>query len=462
MSDYVSHVALHARQQLTRHLRSPAIWLLAIAGPIAARYLVPEPGAGYSLLAVNDAILRPTASVIGLQLGVITAVMLTPLVYIFLKAGPTRKQPRQVTDVVPRSRSALSLGQWIGDTAALWILLFILALSGVFLSFFRLPLSDVAPFETLIAAFLIAGPTLATIAAIRTFFAMRPWLRRAWGDVLFVVFWMAALSFSAMFFMDGSGASPFIDIFGFASPMLDGTSEPVREMYIGGAPDMDRLMDFDAMAGVSNPAFLGSRLFWFAASAFLAWSAGWLFKPGKMKVSRRKQPVRSGPATFATDPVAPVAATAMGLVSRIRVYAEDIFRPKLLLPVVAAVALAGLVFPLRGMIGPALALILIFPLTRYGARWRPQSVEQWLGTMPVPLTRQFIDRLVVACAACLILLIPSMISLPVGEWRDVAAIGVGLPLIAVGLGHVTRGPVAARLILLILWYGYLNLGPSPF
>jgi hypothetical protein len=38
------------------------------------------------------------------------------------------------------------------------------------------------------------------------------------------------------------------------------------------------------------------------------------------------------------------------------------------------------------------------------------------------------------------------------------AIGIGLPIIAVTLGYVTRGPVAARLILLILWYGYLNLG----
>ncbi|MEM9600942.1 MAG: hypothetical protein AAF926_07960, partial [Pseudomonadota bacterium] len=228
MSRYTSHVMLHARQQMMRHLRSPAIWLLAIAGPLAARYLVPEPGSGYSLLAVNDAILRPTASTIGLQLGVITAVMLTPLVYIFLKAGPTRIQPRQVTDVVPRTRSALSLGQWLGDTAMLWFLVFILGFSGVILSLFRLPLSEVAPFETLIAAFLIAGPTLAIIAAIRTVFAMRPMLRKAWGDVLFVIFWLVILSLSAMFFMDGSGASPFMDIFGFAAPMLTGTSEPVR------------------------------------------------------------------------------------------------------------------------------------------------------------------------------------------------------------------------------------------
>jgi hypothetical protein len=40
----------------------------------------------------------------------------------------------------------------------------------------------------------------------------------------------------------------------------------------------------------------------------------------------------------------------------------------------------------------------------------------------------------------------------------VLVIGVGLPVMAVTLGYVTRGPFAARLILLILWYGDLNLG----
>lgn len=461
MSAYWSHVGLHAQQQLTRHLRSPAIWLLAIAGPLGARFLVPEPGAGYSLLAVNDAILRPSASVIGLQLGVLTAVMLTPLIYIFLRAGPTRTQPRQVTDVTPRARSSLSLGQFLGDTAALWLLLLTLALSGVILSFFRLPLSDVAPFQTLIAAFLIAAPTLAIIAAIRTLFTMRPLLRKAWGDVLFAVFWLATLTMSAMFFMGGDGGSPFADVFGFAAPMLTGTSEPVREMYIGGAPDMDRLMDFDALAGVTHPAYLASRLFWLFAAAGLAWGAGWFFKAGKPKVSRRKTVKPSGPVTFSGVPVMTVKPSASGLISRIRVLAEDLFRPPLLAALVGAVALAGAFLPLRGMVGPAVALILIFPLTRYGARWRPQSVEQWLGTMPVSLSQQFIYRIGVACAVCLILLLPSLIGLNREEWGDVIGIGVGLPVIAVCLGHVTRGPVAARLILLILWYGYLNFGPLP-
>ncbi|MEM9601186.1 MAG: hypothetical protein AAF926_09195, partial [Pseudomonadota bacterium] len=215
---------------------------------------------------------------------------------------------------------------------------------------------------------------------------------------------------------------------------------------------------FDAMAGVTNPAYLTSRLFWLLAAGGLAWLAGFAFTPGKPKISRRKVTGPSGPATFSDDPVAVVTPSRAAITSRIGVHVAELFRPRLIILPILAVALAGIIFPLRGMVGPALSLLLIFPLTRYGARWRPLSVEQWLGTMPVSLSQQFLTRLILACAACLLLLVPSFAGLTSQEWGDVIAIGIGLPIMAVVLGHVTRGPVAARLILLILWYGYLNMG----
>lgn len=457
MTAYWQHVRLHASQQLKRHVRSPAIWALAIAGPVAARYLVPEPGSSYSMIGVNDAVLRPSASVIGLQLGVLTAVMLAPLVYIFLKAGPTRTQPRQVTDVAPTSRTALSLGQWIGDTAAIWGLLVLLALAGVILSLFRLPLDQVAPLETMAAASLIAMPALALIAAVRTVFGMRPALRRAWGDVAFFILWMLALTLSASFFMDGSGGSPFADVFGFAAPLVTGTSEPVTAMYIGGAPNVDRVMDFDGMAGVTDPAYLLSRLFWLVVAGLIAWGSGFLFKAGRVKPQKGAKKLITGPVTFATALVAPLSPRRSATLSFGTAFAADIFRPRWVLALVCAVALSGFVLPLRGVVGPALGLVLIFPLTRYGARWRPKSVEQWMASLPMDAAMMFSHRLAVACIICLALMLPSLVGMTANEWADVLAIGVGLPIIAVTLGHVTRGPVAARLILLILWYGYLNL-----
>jgi len=93
MSLFFEQIAIHMRVQLSRHLRSPAIWWLALAAPIGARFLVPDQSASYSVLAVNDARLALDSGVIGLQLGVIMAIILTPLAYIFLRAGPTRKTP---------------------------------------------------------------------------------------------------------------------------------------------------------------------------------------------------------------------------------------------------------------------------------------------------------------------------------------------------------------------------------
>lgn len=458
MSAYWQHVRLHATQQLRRHLRSPAIWALAIAGPVAARYLVPELGSSYSMIAVNDAVLRPSSSVIGLQLGVLTAVLLAPLAYIFLKAGPTRIQPRQVTDVSPRSRSALSLGQWMGDTAAVWGLLLILAMAGVILSLFRLPLDQVAPLETMAAASLIAMPALALIAAVRTLFSMQPALRRAWGDVAFFVLWLVALIFSAAFFMDGSGGSPFADVFGFAAPLVTGTSEAVTALNIGGPSLTGRVLDFDGMAGVTDPAYLLSRMFWLGVAGALAWGSGFVFKAGRVKPQKGKAAEFKGEAVFTSTAVAVVEPTQFGFVSRAVAFATDIGRPRLVLALVGVIALSGFVLPLRSIVGPALSLVLIFPLTRYGARWRSKSVEQWMTSLPISAQTFFIHRVVIACAVCMVLLLPSLVGIELGEWTDALAIGVGLPIIAVTLGHVTRGPVAARLILLILWYGYLNLG----
>lgn len=458
MKAYWQHVRLHASQQLRRHLRSPAIWVLAIAGPVGARYLVPEPGWAYSLVGVNDALLRPSASVIGLQLGVLTAVMFAPLAYIFLKAGPTRTQPHQVTNVAPTSRTALSLGQWIGDTAAIWGLFILLALAGVILSLFRLPLAEVAPLETMAAAMLIAMPALALIAAFRTLFAMRPGLRRAGGDVAFFVLWLGSLTLTAVFFMDGSGGSPLADVFGFAAPLVAGSSEPVAAMYIGGSPNTGRVMDFDGMGGVTDPAFLLSRLFWLSVAVLLAWGSGFLFKAGRVKTQiGAKMPI-AGPAVFTAHPVSPLAPSLANIISPAIAFAADLFRPRWMLALVFVIALSGFFLPLRTLVGPALSLVLIFPLTRYGARWRPKSVEQWLASLPMSAVAMMTGRLGAACVICLALTLPSLFSMGPNEWGDVLAIGVGLPVIAVTLGYVTRGPVAARLVLLILWYGYLNMG----
>jgi len=75
------------------------------------------------------------------------------------------------------------------------------------------------------------------------------------------------------------------------------------------------------------------------------------------------------------------------------------------------------------------------------------------------VSKRLMASIFLALALCLPALGRMLARGELSQITDILAIGVGLPIIAIGLGHVTRGPVAARLILLILWYGYLNLGP---
>ena len=457
MMGFLAHVRLHAAQQIHRHIKSPFVWLLALAGPVGARYLVPDEGADYALIGVNDGVLQQSASAIGLQLGVIVAVLFTPLAYIFLRAGPTRIQPRQVTDVVPRSRPALSFGRWLGDTAVLCGLLLTLSMAGILLSYFRLPVENTQPLETLLATMIVAAPAMAVIAAIRNIFVMRPGLRVAGGDVAFFIVWMAGLTLSAAFFMDGSGGNPVFDVFGYAAPLATGTSEPVSSLVIGSAPMGGEVIAFDGMAGVTNPDYLLSRLFWIAVSGLLVILAGFVFKPGKPKPIKRPRTAHHGPAYFGSDRVPPLQSKGLGLLAKCRANLLELAKPYWMLALISVVSIAGLFLPLRGMVGPALALLLIFQMTLYGARWREKSTESWLGVLPTQTPLRVLVRSTAAIMFGMVALLPSIFTVQPEQWADIMAIGLGIPIISIGLGYLTRGPVAARVILLILWYGYLNL-----
>ena len=115
------------------------------------------------------------------------------------------------------------------------------------------------------------------------------------------------------------------------------------------------------------------------------------------------------------------------------------------------------------MVGPAVAVLLIFPMTQHGARWRGAEMSRLTDLSPTSAMSQLGIRLAASSLLALGLCLPALLRmLAKAEFSyisDIFLIGLGLPLLAIGLSHVTRGPVAGRLVLLILWYGYLNLGP---
>ena len=462
MSLFFEQIGTHARVQFLRHLRSPAIWWLAIAAPIGARFLVPDENASYSALAINEATLALDSGVIGLQLGVIMAIILSPLAYIFLRAGPTRKTPWQAENVTPARRSALALGHWLADTLALWILMLALAGAGVMLAYFRLPASEVNPFQTIFTLCLIAAPSLAFIAALRTIFSMRPLLRKAGGDVLFFFVWSILITLSAAFFMvNVKGGSPYIDVFGFAAPLSGATDVDIYALVVGSAPITDNVLEIDAIAGVTDSGFLLSRLFWMIVSACLVFLSGLIFKPNRAKWVPQQQRSNQEPAVFTPEKIRSAKPNRAAALSQLQSEWSQILRPIWFAGILLIVAIAGAFQPFRGMVGPAIALLLIFPLTLHGARWRGAEMSRLTDLAPnsagAQLSKRLLASVLLALALCLPALGRMFASGDLFQVPDILAIGVGLPIVAIGLGHATRGPVAGRLILLILWYGYLNL-----
>lgn len=449
-----------ARIQLSRHLRSPALWFVALAAPIAARFMVPAENSGYTVVAINNAYPALTAGVIGLELGIITGLLLSPLAYIFLRSGPTRHQPWQVEDVTPKSRAAQYFGYWLADTAVLWLVLLGLGMAGILLSFFRLAASDVNPLETLSALFLIAGPVMAFIAAIRLVFSARPKLAGGLGDVLFFILWMFGISMGALFFQSQS-ISMFFDVFGYAASLSGAVNVPVETFVVGSAPSVSGVIELDAMQGVLAPEFITSRLFWFFIAAATACFAGAIYKGRIPKVTVKNRGKRlllvSNMCGAVLDQIIPKKGNVLAL---LWTHMTQIISPNgWLLGFVGAGAI-GAFLPFRGGAGVIIWLLLIFPLTAHSGRWRSQNISQFLQTMPRSALEQFAWCNLAAIILSVFVCVPAfirMLALGTGEIADIVFVSFAVPVIIMTLGYAARSGFAARLLMLCLWYGYLNI-----
>jgi len=464
----LDHIGTHARINFKRHLRNPALWWLAIVTPIAARFMVPTQDANYAVLSVNNAYPALSSSVIGLKLGVITASLLSPLAYIFLRAGPTRQTPWQVEDVTPARRSAQFLGGWIADTLILWCILAVLAVAGIILSGFRIPLSDIRPFETVFTFSIIAAPSMAIIAAIRTCLNARPLWRGALGDVLFFFFWITALGTATAASMDGggTGSSGVTDIFGFITPIAQSVDVPIETMSIGAGPSATSAsgtIEINAMRGVTQSPFILSRLTLIGLALGLVLLCSLIFKPRrhshKLKRSKFKSvTVLSKTLGNAFGKLAP----QNGVTShRLWTHLFQILTPKLYILVLLAIAIAGFYLPFRRIIGPAIWLVMLFPLTTHSARWTSRNLDQFSETLPMSKPVQIIWPILASslllAATCLPALVKILLSdskAYLMDWMFIVGI---LPVLIFGIGYMTKSSFTARLILLIVWYLYLNL-----
>ena len=456
--------------ELHRHVRNPALLFVALAAPIAAHYMVPDKEATYAVLTINGQVPTLTAPILGLELGVLAATLLTPLAYIFLRAGPSRVRPSQITDVAPHSRALWILGRWVSDTLALWILLGALTVSGLILGLFRLE-ADANIIETMIALWLPAAPALALIAAIRLMLDARP-LTRGWvGDVIFFIAWITLIIVGIIGTTDPDTdqivLNPMSDAFGFVSPIVGSVDFPVTAVSIGGASNTGESVMTDAWRGVTDTSYVLARLIWLAIAAGVAVFAGLVWAPVKLRnpktVKNQIDQTVIASAAIPNIPFKPARPGQTGPTDFLALVINEIkmmFKDRLWALILLAAAVAGAVLPFRTAAGPILMLCLIFPIAEASARWQAKSMQQLLDTAgPEQIGRSFALFLAAALVAILVTL-PSAVRVIViseSEWlTHIALISIAMPALLIFLGALTKSAVTGRLAMLIAWYVYLS------
>lgn len=456
--------------ELYRHIRNPALLLVALAAPIAAHYMVPDKDATYAVLTINGQVPTLTAAILGLELGVLAATLLTPLAYIFLRAGPSRVRPWQITDITPHARPVWALGRWVSDTCALWCLLAALTVSGLILGIFRLE-ADANIIETVVALWLPAAPALALIAAIRLVLDARP-LTRGWvGDVLFFIIWMTLIIMGIIGTTDPETdqiiLNPMTDAFGFVSPIVGAVDFPVTAVSIGGSTNTGQSVMTDAWRGVTDMSYVSARLAWLGIAAGLALVAGLIWapkKPRNVKAAKLQYDqsaieaasIRNVPFAAPKSIDAGTSTLIAVIISELRLMLSARFWVLILL----GASVAGAVLPFRTAAGPLLMLCLIFPIADASARWQSTSMQHLLDTVGPEKVGRALALFVAAAMIALLVMTPSAIRAVVfneAEWlAHILLIGVGMPAVLILLGAITKSAVTGRLLMLIAWYVYLS------
>lgn len=466
------------RLQIKRHTNNPMIWLMILIAPVAARFMVPMHSDSYSVLVINHAYPVLTPSVIGLELGIISALLLTPIVYIFLRTTRINRTPWQVEDVTASRRIALHLGHWLADTFIVWSFVLVLAISGIVLSFFRLHFVDINILETAVSCMVVACPAFAFITALRLLFSVRPRLKGAAGDGLFFAIWLTGILMGAFVVQSSADNVPggfLFDLYGYASPVALAMEQPVENFAVGASPSSEAtvFLQLDAWRGVVHDDYLVSRIFWLAIALAMVLTSSLLYQPvipkavvSELNRDERKFRILSALITGITHQQRTLLTRFMTFAPLIHSNLRQIFKSGWLMPLLFAAAIAGPLLPFRSITGPLLWLLVLFPYSHHAVRWQNHHLSPFLETLPA---RKLYSQLQLMAAMVLplaLVCLPVTIGLIFSEGvhysklttlKDIAFILVGVPGITLLLSHLTRSLFAVRLPLLILWYIYFNL-----
>ncbi|WP_066649059.1 MULTISPECIES: hypothetical protein [Sphingomonas] len=456
-----------ARSSLTtslkRYARSWGLWLVLLAGPIGARFMVARDDGTGVQIAIRNHLPIMTSGMLGVSLGIVVTTLLLPLGYLYLRSNVTRRQPWQIEEVSAAARVPIALGRWAADACVMLGMLATLTIAGWFLGWLIVsgPLDLVAISWTL---WLIAAPSLLGLAAIRILFDALRFTRGAWGDVVFFILWLVSIAMpAAVSDQPTSFAVNMYDFPGFVRPMVGTAPSSGPDFSIGSTSDLrPGRVRLDVFEGLYAEGYIASRLAWAGIAVLIAALAGLLYQPHML---RRKGRVATAvdrllaagppPAVIAGAPPAP--GTALPFAGLVLGEFRLIGSGRLFLLAAAAAAMAGLAADYRHVGSPAALLVLVFGLVAHGGRSEARGLLALTQTAVQPPMLRRVAFLLAGIGWAVLLALPAAaIRFSVEPLVLALAVGAVASAVAMTLATISRSAFAPRLVLLVLWYGYLS------
>ena len=450
---------------LSRYARSRALWLMLLVAPLGARYMLPFEDGGGVKIAVGNALPLMTSPFLGVSLGIIVSTLVLPIAWLYLRSNTTRRQPWQVEEVTKASRVAIALGRFLADAVVLLSVLAALNVAGLYLAMFMLERDALDAGELSFALWVVAAPALIGLAALRILFDSRPLLRSGFGDFAYFCTWIASIAVPVATEKaePGFGANMW-DFAGFVTPLKYGAPPGTEGFSVGGGFAATGTIDLDVMAGLTSPGYLESRLAWIGVAFVVVVVAGLIYAPHRAKKKaalggRIGALLNAGPPPRAV-PNAPAAKRALlGALGLACAEFRLIGSGRVFLALAALVALITYLTPDFRHSGSVAALLLMaFALSAHAGRSEARAlVSLTRVTAFSPWARR--AAFVTAGAAWSALLaLPALVRGPAPEVLGLAAgAGGAAALVAIGLSALTGSGFAARLVLLVLWYGYASM-----
>lgn len=451
---------------LLRYGRSRALWLMLLVAPLGARYMLPFEDGGGIKIAVGDALPVMTSPFLGVSLGIIVSTLVLPIAWLYLRSNTTRRQPWQVEEVTAGSRVAIALGRFLADAAVLLGVLAALNLAGIYLATFMLQGDALNIAELSFAMWVVAGPAMIGLAALRILFDARPLLRSGFGDFAYFCVWIGSIA--APIATDKGEhpgfASNMWDFAGFVTPLKYGAPPGTDSFSIGGGFAATGTIDLDVMAGLLSPGYIESRFAWVGIAFALVVIAGLIYAPHKARkkavLAGRLGALLNAGAPPRVVPNAPAAqraiADALGLVvAEFRLIGAG----RAFLILAGVVALITAFAPDFRHVGSAAALLLLlFALSAHAGRSEARGLLALTKVAPsAPMTRRGAFILAGALWSTLLALPAAASTSPTDVLPLAASTGAGAALVAIVLSALTSSSFAARLVLLVLWYGYVSM-----